>query len=242
MRIARNKSERVEVSTFGEIIDDLKARQHSGKMPKSIVIDHITGLHQSAVIAANPTGAADYGRSSAQATAQWRAVREYARKLDCNIFATAHLKGEWEGDKQIGKVCDGAKNVEADFGIVLQLIHPQNAGYPSLTNVIKWRRDPDDPRGPVPANFKLTVEEFMRIAGAGTQRASKPTPLATPEQIVELRRLVAVVKLPEGKADKTVSYLSTATDEQLAEVTAAEADKALAYLNKLIAPPAQKGK
>lgn len=239
-RIKRNGSERVEVSTFGEILDDLKARQKSGRMPKSIVIDHVTGLHQAAVIAANPDGAADYGRSGAQATAAWRQVREFARRLDANIFATAHLKSEWEKDKQVGRVADGAKNIEADMGIVLHLDRPVGADYPALARVIKWRRDPDDQRGRVPAAFEFTLEKFGQIAGVGFARASRPEPLAAPEQVAELRRLVGLVKLPDGKPDKTVAFLSD--DAKLAGLTAAEADRGLSYLNKLIAPPAQKGK
>ena len=81
-RIKRNGSERVEVSSFAEIIADLKGRQQRGSLPKSIVIDHVTGLHQTAILAANPTGEADYGRSAAKATSEWRAVREFARKLE----------------------------------------------------------------------------------------------------------------------------------------------------------------
>lgn len=241
-RIKRNGSERVEVSSFGEILDDLKARQLAGRMPKSIVIDHVTGLHQAAVITSNPDGAADFGRSGAQATAAWRQVREFARKLDANIFATAHLKGEWDKDKQTGKVADGAKNIEADMGIVLHLERPNGADYPAIARVIKWRRDPEDPRGRVPACFPLTLEKFGEIAGVGFSRVSKPEPLATAEQVAELRRLVGVVKLPEGKPDKKVAFIAESDDAKLAGLTAAEAERGLVYLNKLIAPPAQKAK
>lgn len=240
-RIARMKSARVEVGSFAEILADLKARQRDGSVPKTIVIDHITGLHQAAVLAANPTGEADYGRSAAQATSQWRGLRELARKLDCNIFACAHLKGEWAQNTQVGMTTDGAKNIEADMGIVLYLVHPQGAGYPSLAKVVKWRRDPDDKRGPVPASFKFTPEEFRRIAGDGMDRTAKPEALASTAQIAEVRRLLGVVKLPEGKIDPKLKYLTEATVEQLAEITAKQAEAATVYLNNLIAPPAQKG-
>ena len=212
-RIAKNGSERVEASSYKEILDILRDRVRTKTLKTTVCIDHITGLHQEAILRHNPNQEADYGRSSARATAEWRRIREFVRALDCNLICTAHLKGEWAGNAEIGKTTDGAKNVEADMGIVLYLSHKKGGGYPAKATVIKWRRDPEDPRGLVPSEFPFTVDEFAKIGGATFTRKREAVELASAEQVAEFKHLTTVIKFEEDEVEKWLRKVGVASVE-----------------------------
>lgn len=217
-RIAKNKSERIEASTYAEIEDDLKRRQKNGSLAKfnTLAIDHVTALHQAAQIAHNPTASQDYGRANEAATREWRKVRNFCRTCDFNLIVTAHLKGRFDQDKQVGQQPDGAKNIEGDMSIVLYLNKAEKTLPPSEAIVQKWRRDPDDPRGAIPPTFKLTMENFVKLHGNGALSAPRePVALATAEQVSEINRLVGVVKLPEGTTDKWLKKAGVESFEEM---------------------------
>lgn len=230
-RIAKNGSERVEMFSYSAILEDIRERARSGRLKKHVCIDHITGLQQDAQLRHNPALEADYGRANAKATGEWRKIREAIRSLDCNLFVTAHLKAEYQNDKQIGVQADGAKNVEADMSVVIYLTHPKGSSYPSLAKVVKWRRDPEDPRGAVPRTFPFTMAEFEKIGGNGMTRERDNVQLATPDRVTELERLLSILKLPDGTTEK---WLSKAGAEKWADLTAEQLESAINHCKKLV--------
>lgn len=201
-RIKANNSERVEVGSYVEVIEDIKRRQREGSLArfKTVAIDHITVLQQEANLRYNPKLEPDYGRGNEAATREWRKVRELTRNMDFNLIATAHLKGKYANNEQVGMITDASKNVEADFGIVVYL--QRMPKYPSKAQVTKWRRDPEDPRGGVPNVFDFTMANFEEIAGSAMGRARKEVKLSTAEQAEEIKRLLEAVNLPAGTVEK----------------------------------------
>lgn len=197
-RIANNQSERVEISSYPEILADLKDRGTSDDLAKrhTVVIDHVSALQQEANGRHNPTGESDYGRANERATREWRLIREFCRRHDFNLICTGHMKGKWEKDTQIGIQIDGAKNMEGDVSIAIYLRRKSAGGYPSLAIIQKWRRDPEDTRGPVPTTFEFSLANFIAIDGTNSLvRQREPIKLASPEQVEEITRLLEVVKL-----------------------------------------------
>jgi hypothetical protein len=196
-RIKKNGSERVEVASFSDILTDIRERLRTNRLKETVVIDHITGLHQEALLRYNPSQDADYGRSNNKATYDWRSVREFARTFDTNLVCVAHMKAEYEKDKQIGKIADGAKNIEGDMHIVLRLENLKDdkgrKRYPSTAHVIKWRRDPDDVRGLPPASFTFTLAEFEKIHGANYKRERAKVELAKTETIAALNQIMSLL-------------------------------------------------
>jgi hypothetical protein len=57
---------------------------------------------------------------------------------------------------------------------------------------VKWRRDPEDPRGTVPESFKFTLEEFEKIHGLNYLRQREKVVLAKPESIAQLAEIMAL--------------------------------------------------
>lgn len=194
-RIKRNGSERIEVTSYNEILLDIQTRLRNGRLKENIGIDHITGLHQDAILRHNPTQESDYGRSNNKSTYEWRQIREFARTFDCNLFCVSHMKAEYENDKQVGKMADGAKNIEADMQIVLRLESSKNIKgrkkYPAIAHVIKWRRDPEDARGMPPDSFLFTLEEFEKIHGRNYLREREQIQLVRAETLGTLNKMLA---------------------------------------------------
>ena len=206
-RIKRNKSERIQVNSYLEVQEELTKRHRNGQLADKfhVAFDHLTTLHQEAVLRHNPSGERDYGAANERASKEWRKLRETIRKMDFNIFATAHMKSKWVQEKVVGSTAEAAKNIEADFEIVLYLSKVGNRPTektPSLAMVQKWRRDPDDKRGPVPDSFPFTMENFIKIHGRDLGQQREQVVFASPEQVRELTELLKVVVLPDGLVEK----------------------------------------
>lgn len=225
--IAKIGSRRLEAATWSEVHDTIREEILAGTLPLNVAIDHVTILHQNSVLDYNPTGEADFGRAAARATADWRKVRELVRRADCNLYAVSHTTPKYDQGEQVGTKADGAKNIEADFSVVLRLVHEEGGVHPSKAKVIKWRRHPEDPRGAPPKLFTFTIEEYAGIVGAGFGRERKPVDIATAEQVAEIERLLSVVRTPEGWTEKA---LKKAGAETWAEITKEQAEKMTAHL------------
>jgi len=236
-RINKNGSERVELASFGEILSDIRQRLRSGNLKETIVIDHVTGLHQESLLRHNPNQDSDYGRSGNKATYEWRQIREFARTFDCNLLIVAHMKAEYEKDKQVGKIADGAKNIEGDMHIVLRLESLKDdkgrKRYPATAHVIKWRRDPEDSRGLPPESFKFTLEEFEKIHGADYKRQREKVVLAKPESIEALNKVLALLD-KEKASELTAKWIKAAGVESFEFMTEEQVEKCQEMVKKLI--------
>lgn len=236
-RIKKNGSERVELASFGEILADIRQRLRAGNLKETIVIDHVTGLHQEALLRHNPAQDSDYGRSGNKATYEWRQIREFARTFDTNLLIVAHMKAEYEKDKQIGKIADGAKNIEGDMHIVLRLESLKDdrgrKRYPATAHVIKWRRDPEDQRGLPPESFKFTLDEFEKIHVANYKRERQKVELAKPESIAALTQIMSL--MDKTVADEmTAKFLKAAGVDSLEFLTEVQVQKGIEFIEKKI--------
>lgn len=235
-RIRRNGSELIQVSSYPEVMVEIGKRKAANTLKDftTIALDHLTTLQQEAVARHNPTGAEDFGKSYAKATKDFHRLRELVRTGDFNLFCTAHMKAKYVDNKPVGFIPDASKNVEADMTMVVYL--EKSGKHPSTARVDKWRRDPEDERGLVPARFPFTVEEFRAIHGFDLDGTRHETPMATPEHVAELVRLLSVVKLEEGTED---AWKKKAKVEEWIDMTEAQIVACINHLNKIIAKGAK---
>lgn len=233
-RITRNGSERIEVGSYLDVIEELGRRRKQMAGITTLVIDHLTTLQQEAVLRHNPGMVEDFGKSYDRATREWRKVRELVRWGDFNLVCTAHMKAKYEKQKVVGVVTDASKNINADFDVVLYL--RKTGEYPSQAVAEKWRRDPEDARGPVPQMFDFTVKRVLEIHGDALDERRRETPMATPEQLKEFERLLGVVKLGDGVLDK---WMQKAKAECFAEFTSEVIGKCITHMQGMISPPTE---
>lgn len=236
-RIKSNNSERVQLYSYPDILADLRQRLKDNRLKETICIDHITQLNQESLLRHNPAQDADYGRSGNKATYEWRQIREFIRTFDCNLFIVSHLKAEYYKDRQVGKIADGAKNIEGDMHIYLMLEAAKDdkgrKKYPSTAHVIKWRRDPDDPRGLPPESFNFTLAEFEKIHAANYKRERAQIVLAKPESIESLNKIMALLD-KEKSAELLGKWLKAAGVESLEFMTDTQVEKCTEMVKNLI--------
>lgn len=234
-RIKKNGSERVEFSRYPDILADLRKRLAAGSLPETVVIDHVTQLQQEAILRHNPSQDADFGRAGNKATAEWRQIREFSRTFDCNLFCVSHVKAEYEKDKNVGLMTDGAKNIDGDMHVVLRLEPRKDSKgrkqYPSDAIVMKWRRDPDDPRGAVPDSFPFTLDEFVKIHGADYTRKRDKVELAKPESVVSLRDGLEKIG-EERRQELSKKWLTAAGVEAFGHMTEAQVQACIGLVKK----------
>lgn len=235
-RIERNGSQLIQVGSYLEVMEYIRKNRSKLNEYTTLAIDHLSTLQQEAVLRHNPAMDRDFGSSADKGAKEWRKIRELIRNMDFNLICTAHVKGKWEKEKVVGITTDASKNIEGDFTIVLYLtkVGKPTKANPSMANVQKWRRDPEDVRGEVPETFPFTMDKFLEIHGFGMDGKREETPMATPEQIAEANRLLSVVKLPDGALEK---WLSKAKADTIADATEEAVLKLIAYLHGLMKQP-----
>jgi hypothetical protein len=232
-RIQRNGSERVEVGSYPEVMADIDRRRKAGDLKRFswIGIDHLTTLQQEAVNRHNPTGGEDYGKSYDKATREWRKIRHLVRVGDFSLICTAHLKSKYENQKVVGITTDASKNINADFSIVLYLQRQASGAYPSQARVEKWRRDPEDPRGPLPAAFPFTIEKVFELHGGSGGGERVEVEMATEGQVREIEGLLNVVKVDEAEVQKWFKKYGA---EVWGDFPAADLDRCIKYVKGLL--------
>jgi hypothetical protein len=148
------------------------------------------------------------------------------------------MKAEFEKDKNVGRIADGAKNLEGDFHIVLKLQSLKDdvgrKRYPAIAHVIKWRRDPEfDTRGPVPESFKFVLEEFEKIHGADYKREREKVVLAKAESIEALNKVLSLLD-KEKASELSVKWIKAAGVESFEFMTESQIEKCQEMVKKLI--------
>lgn len=226
------------IGEYPELLDFLGRMDRTHQLDKytTLVIDHITTVHDNGIARHNPRMDRDFGRGSDLATKEWKRVREFCRNKDFNLVCIAHLKGKWEGTgddaKQVGHQASGPKELAGDFEIAVHLKRNASGNYPSNANVIKWRRLPDDPRGLVPAVFPFTLPNFLKIDGTDAfTRGRIPVPPATQEQVAKINQLLEVAKVDEKIVAK---WFKAAGAESFAEMPATHVEKCIEFVQNLL--------
>jgi hypothetical protein len=228
------------IAEYPDLLEFLGRMDRQGKLSdyNTLAIDHITTIHDNGVMRHNPRMERDYGRGSDLATKEWKRIREFLRNKDFNLVCAAHLKGKWEADQQVGLQAAGPKELAGDFEQVLHLRRSASGGYPSVANVVKWRRLPNDPRGPVPAVFPFEFQNLVTIDGTDAfLRTREPVPEATPEQVAKLTNLLSVAKVDEKIIAK---WYKAAGVESFDEMPAPIIVKCIKYVEDLMAKAAGK--
>lgn len=227
---------------FDTIIEEIKTLATEKHDYKTLVIDSITKVFQMAIATeAERLGAKDaFGASKKPAVAQMRRLLNWISKLDMNVVFVAHETTEWGlvgGQRQeVGKTADVWDKLIYELHLALRIEHV-NKGIRNAT-VVKSRLTgfPEFERIPLQEKeADVGYENFASRYGKDYIEAdAKPVDISSPEQVAEITRLVSVLKIEEGEVDK---WLTKANADSFADLTAEQADKLIAFLQKKIEKP-----
>jgi hypothetical protein len=230
---------------FATVIEQMQALATEKHPYKTLIIDSVTKLFQTCIAnEAERLGAKDaFGASKKPAIAQMRRLVNWASKLDMNIWFVAHESPEWglnqvTGQREeIGRIPDVWDKLIYELNLCLRVFR-RGKTYPAIAAVHKSRLTGFQ----LGDTFDLEYGVFAARYGKDYIEAdAKQITLAAAEDVTEIARLVAVLKVPEEDCEK---ILTRAAASSWAELTDEQAKKTIAWLKAMIDKPAttEKGK
>jgi hypothetical protein len=216
---------------FETVIEQVKALAQEKHSYRTLVIDSATKLFSTAVAEeAERLGDKNaFGADKKAAVQYMRRLVVWLMRLDMSVILTAHEKDVWGmvGGKReaigVGPDCWDKLPYELDLTINVQKMGARRVGKIGKSRLLGF---------PESEVFEFIYEAFAERYGKDVIEAeSKPLVLATPEQVSEIERLLGIVRLPDGQADK---WLAAASADTWAEVDADKADKIISALKTKI--------
>lgn len=237
--IIKNGSVVLHTTNPDEVRDELKTLLTEPHGYRTIVIDPVTILYQAIqekwtrifskyADTEKATELQDFGfRYWAKVKSDYKAIMRLILACDMNVILTAHQKDVYgEGMKKVGFGSDSMKGDEHIFDYVFQLVMDSKGRRTAITK--KERSEVG--KNKFPAEFEWSYPNFQIYYGKeNLERESTPVPLATPEQVAEVKRLLGFVKVEEAWE---AEVLTKADVDEWAELTQEKIGKCIEFLNK----------
>lgn len=197
--------------SFESVIEQIQALAVEEHPYKTVVIDSISKLFNIEIAKeAERLGDKDaFGASKKPAVSLTRRLVNWIDRLDMNVILIAHERPLWANDKQIGVTYDAWDKLEYELHLSLNIVKQGDSrkAYVKKSRLLGF---------PDTANFGWSYEEFAARYGKDIIEAeAKHLVLATPEQLAEVKRLMEIVKLPEGQTDKWFTAAKVACFEEM---------------------------
>jgi hypothetical protein len=204
---------------FQTVIDQVKALATEEHGFKTLIIDSITKLYNTVIAnEAERLGDKDaFGASKKPAIGLMRQLVNWLCRLDMNVILIAHEKINWKDGEQAGVTFDCWDKLEYELHLCLNI---QKRGENRVAVVRKSRLI----GFPDASNLPWAYAEFAQRYGRDVmEEKSKQITLATESDILEVKRLLEIVKISEDEIAKWyakggVNDWSEMSDEQIKKV------------------------
>jgi len=237
--IIKNGSVVLHTTNPDEVKDEIKTLLTEKHDYRTIVIDPVTILYQAIqekwtrifskyADTEKATELQDFGfRYWAKVKSDYKSIMRMLLACDMNVILTAHQKDLYgEGMKKVGFGSDSMKGDEHIFDYVFQLTMDGKGRRTAITK--KERAEVG--KAKFPAEFEWSYANFKVYYGAESlERESTPVPLATADQVAEIKRLLGIVKVDEAWE---TDVLTKADVDGWEELTADKIAKCIEFLNK----------
>lgn len=170
----------------------------------------------------------DFGfRYWGRVKSEYKSIMRMLLALDMNVILLSHQKDIYgDGMKKVGLGSDSMRGDEYIFDYIFQLSMDPSGKRMAVTR--KERAEIGKQK--FPANFEWSYQNFVKFYGQDAlEREAKPLELATPEQVLEINRLLGIVKIDDTWA---TDCLDKADVDSWEEMTAEKIQKAIDYLTK----------
>jgi hypothetical protein len=214
--IAASNSVLFQTTDINDVIQEVKSLLTERHEFRTLVIDPITTIYNDLLEKCEIQVGAEFGRHYGAANKQMKRLANLIMALDMNVVITAHAKTEYgQNFQKLGYTFDGWRQLDYWFDLVIEL---GKKGKKRLAKVAKTRLEQfnDD------ESFEWSYDAIRRKYDVSVlEREANAVALATPEQVRELKDLLAIVRLPEGTTDKWFAKAGVDTWEDMpAEVVA----------------------
>jgi len=212
---------------FDEMIAEVKELLTSEHEYKTLVIDSLTLLYNDLLDKAERKVGSEFGRHYGEANKRMKQLLNLLFRLDMNVIITSHSKNEYGQNLAIlGQTFDCYKKLDYLFDLVFEI---QKRGNNRIA-IIKKSRIESLPDGDT---FAFSYNEIANRYGRDVlERDAVAEKLASKEQIVELTRLIDLLKVPE---ETTQKWLDKAKAVNFVDMPNDAIQKCIDHLNKQIA-------
>lgn len=232
-------SMRLQTTSYFEVLDQIRSLSREAHQFLSLVIDPITIVKQDIgeywmkvfekhAKTEKEGEMKDFGlRYYAKVKSDLATLRRALLALDLNIIATAHQKDKWKNGQAVGVTFDGDGEKEGYLFDNIFRVQRENGKMIAYTE--KQREEKDAPK--FPASFEWSYEELCRLIGKDVlERPSKPIPLASIEQVSDIKKLMELFSKidPEFETKVFAKYKIDNWEELLTD----PADQVMAYIKK----------
>lgn len=211
-----------QTRSFNEIVQEVRTLLTEKHEFKTLVIDPLTGIFETMCDMESKKVGTDFGRHIAAAAKELKRLLALLLELDMNVIITSHSKKEYGHNMAVlGETYDCYKKLDYLFDLVLEL---QKVGKRRTAVVKKSRiktfKDDEE--------FDLSYAEIAKRYDADVlDSAPVEIMLASPEQIKELKNLIALLHIPQVTVD---GWLTKAKCECLEDMKSDIMDKCIKSL------------
>lgn len=214
---------------FQEVISQVRELATTQHPYKTLIIDSFSKLYNIEAAIAEERSGSDFGKDKREADKPTRKLLNWLSRCDLTIILVCHQKDKWirQGAQLImeGSTFDGYKKLDYELDLWLET---KLVGQSRHATVVKSRID----GFPVGTDIDLDFKSFETLYGkAVVDGPVKQIILADSKQVEEIRRLVDLLKVPEGDFDK---WLTKAQATEVEDLSQENADKMLKFLNAKI--------
>lgn len=213
-----------QTTDFDELVNEVKALLSEKHEFKTLVIDPFTTLYNDLLDKAALQVGTQFGAHYGLANKKVKHLINLLLRLDLNVIITCHSKNEYGQNLAVtGTTYDGYKKLEFLFDLCIEV---QKRGKDRV-GIIKKSRIESLPDG---ETFPFSYDEIAKRYGREIlEKEAVPQILALEEQIIEINRIVDLLKVPQELIEK---WLKKADSTCFEEMTSEQIQKCINHLKK----------
>lgn len=211
---------------FDEMVNEVRELLTTQHDYKTLIIDSLTLLYNDLLEKAEMKVGSEFGRHYGEANKRMKQLLNLLFRLDMNVIITSHSKNEYGKNLAVlGQTFDCYKKLDYLFDLVFEI---QKRGTDRV-GLIKKSRIEQFPDG---ESFPFSYDEIAKRYGREVlERDAIAQELATKEQVIEINRLIDLLKVPSDMYQK---WLDKATSEGFEEMPRDAIQKCIDFLTSKI--------
>lgn len=215
-----------QTQDFEEVVKEVKLLMTEKHEFKTLIIDSFTILYNDLVDKFEVKMGSEFGRHITAANKRVKHLLNLLLRLDMNVIITSHSKNEYGGNMVVlGQTFDCYKKLDYLFDLIVEV---QKRGKERIA-VIKGSRFDCFKEDEC---FPFTYEEIASRYGKEVmEKEAIPVKIAEFNQVVEIMKLIDLVKTPQETIDK---WLKKANSETLEDMPYDSIQKCIEHLKTSI--------
>lgn len=215
-----------QTQDFEELVKEVKVLMTEKHEFKTLIIDSFTILYNDLVDKYELRMGSEFGRHITAANKRVKHLLNLLLRLDMNVIITSHSKNEYGNNMIVlGQTFDCYKKLDYLFDVIFEV---QKRGKERIALVKGSRFECFKEDETFPFNYD---EMALRYGKEVMEREAVPVKIAEFSQVVELMKLIELVKVPQETVDK---WLKKANSEALEDMPYADIQKCIDHLKQKI--------